>query len=383
MLRRIICALDGLDSRMKLQQLRYLAAIAQNELNISAAARRLHTSQPGISKQIRLLEEEIGLPIFEREGRTLTRLTPVGAEIITRALRVLTEVDGIKRLAQEGLERDEGALSVGTTHTQARYVLPSVFTRFAASYPAVQLHLHQGTSEQIAEMARLDQIDFAVATGSKDLFPGMVMLPCYRWHRCVVVPRGHPLADDPPLTLEKLARFPIVTYVFSLRGSSSLQDIFERAGHSLKIALTARDADVIQTYVKLGFGVGIVASMAVEQSALDGLVTLDASHLFPAHTTWIGFRQGTLLRRYMYDFVELLAPHLKRRVVEDASRLTDAHEVERLFRDLPLPTLRAGDYAATPGSAAGPSAGSRTAGADSPRVPGTRPRPSPPAGKRG
>jgi LysR family cys regulon transcriptional activator len=321
---------------MKLQQLRYLAAIAQNDLNISAAARGLHTSQPGISKQIRLLEEEIGLPVFEREGRTLTRLTPIGSEVVTRALRVLAEVDGIRRLAQEGLGRSEGTLSIGTTHTQARYVLPAIFQRFAARYPGVQLHLHQGTSEQIAEMARLDQIDFAVATGAQELFPGIVMLPCYRWHRCVVVPRGHALAADPPLTLEKIARFPIVTYVFSLKGSSSLREIFARAGLDPQIALTARDADVIQTYVKLGFGVGIVASMATSQAAEQGLVTLDAAHLFPAHTTWIGFRQGTILSRYMFDFVELFAPHLTRRVVEDAARLGDARSVERLFRDVEL-----------------------------------------------
>jgi LysR family cys regulon transcriptional activator len=368
---------------MKLQQLRYLAAIAQSELNISAAARRLHTSQPGISKQIRLLEEEIGLPIFEREGRTLTRLTPVGSEVISRALRVLAEVDGIKRLADDGLEQVEGALSIGTTHTQARYVLPGIFKHFTARYPGVELHLHQGTSEQIAEMARLDQIDFAVATGSKELFPGTVMLPCYRWHRCIVVPQGHPLASDTPLTLEKIARFPIVTYVFSLQGSSSLRDIFERAGLALKIALTARDADVIQTYVKLGFGVGIVASMAVEAAALDGLVTLDASHLFPAHTTWIGFRQGTLLRRYMFDFVELLAPHLTRRVVSEAARLTDVHAVERLFRDVELPLLNVADPVAPPVSAAGPNAGWKTVGAGPRRVAPEPSRPRSPAGRRG
>src|SRR5512145_2422623 len=179
---------------MKLHQLRYLAAIAQNGLNITAAAEKLHTSQPGVSKQIKLLEDELGFQIFVRDGRNLSRVTPAGQQVIERAIRILREVQNIKHLSAELKDESRGALSIATTHTQARYVLPDVIKQFRDQYPNVQLHLHQGTSEQIAEMAALDRIDFAIATGSQSLFDGFSLLPCYSWHRHVVVPRNHPLA---------------------------------------------------------------------------------------------------------------------------------------------------------------------------------------------
>lgn len=322
---------------MKLHQLRYLAAVAQNGLNITAAAQRLHTSQPGVSKQLKLLEDELGFQIFARDGRTLTQLTPAGEQVIERALRILREVQSIKSLSEELRDEARGSLSIGTTHTQARYVLPGVIKAFRARYPHIRLHLHQGTSEQIAEMAQLDRIDFAIATGSQQLFADMVLLPCYRWHRCVVVPRGHPLAGSERLSLKDLAEHPIVTYVFGFTGPSSLQEIFARAGLVPDVVLTARDADVIKTYVRLGLGVGVVASMAVEADEDRDLVTLDAAHLFPAHVTWTGFRRGVLLRKYMYEFMQLFAPHLNRRLVDRAHATASFEEVEELFADIELP----------------------------------------------
>jgi LysR family transcriptional regulator, cys regulon transcriptional activator len=321
---------------MKLHQLRYLAAVAQSGLNITAAAQKLHTSQPGVSKQIKLLEDELGFQIFVREGRNLTRITAAGQQVIDRALRILQEAQSIRNLSTELRDEGKGSLSIGTTHTQARYVLPDVIRVFRSRYPQVRLNLHQGTSEQIAEMVASDRIDCAIATGSEQLFADLTLLPCYRWHRTVIVPKGHPLADGTRLTLKALATFPIISYTFSFTGPSSLHQAFAKAALTPNVAITARDADVIQTYVRLGLGVGIVAHMAVDEHDPD-LTAIDASHLFPAHITWIGFRRGTLLRKYMYDFAQLLAPHLDRRLVERAHRAASAEEVAQMFADLTLP----------------------------------------------
>ncbi|HUO79745.1 MAG TPA: LysR substrate-binding domain-containing protein, partial [Steroidobacteraceae bacterium] len=229
--------------------------------------------------------------------------------------------------------------SIGTTHTQARYVLPPIVQQFRAAYADVDLHLHQGSTEQIAELAKLDRIDFAIATGGGELFPGLVLLPCYRWHRRVVVPRDHPLAKERSVSLEALARHPIVTYTFSFSGRSSLPALFESAGLKLHVALTASDADVIKTYVRLGLGVGIVASMALDPEEDRDLVVLDAAHLFAPHVTWIGFRRGRLLRGYMYEFLKAFAPHLGRRLVDQAIRAGSGAELDRLFEGVELPTL--------------------------------------------
>ncbi|MBS0364775.1 MAG: HTH-type transcriptional regulator CysB [Proteobacteria bacterium] len=321
---------------MKLHQLRYLAAVAQSGLNITAAAQKLHTSQPGVSKQIKLLEDELGFQIFVREGRNLTRITPAGQQVIDRAMHILQEAQSIRDLSTELRDEGKGSLSIGTTHTQARYVLPDVIREFRGRYPQVRLNLHQGTSEQIAEMVASDRIDCAIATGSEALFADLTLLPCYRWHRTVIVPRRHPLAGAAKLSLKALAGYPLVTYTFSFTGPSSLHEAFARAGLTPNVAITARDADVIQTYVRLGLGVGIVANMAVDPLDPD-LVAIDAAHLFAAHITWIGFRRGTLLRRYMYDFAQLLAPHLERRLVDRAHRSASAQEAAGLFAEVQLP----------------------------------------------
>ncbi|HET9388183.1 MAG TPA: HTH-type transcriptional regulator CysB [Steroidobacteraceae bacterium] len=321
---------------MKLHQLRYLAAVAQSGLNITAAAQKLHTSQPGVSKQIKLLEDELGFQIFVREGRNLTRITPAGQQVIDRALRILQEAQSIRDLSTELRDEGRGSLSIGTTHTQARYVLPDVIRQFRERYPNVRLNLHQGTSEQIAEMVAQDRIDCAVATGSEQLFGELTLLPCYRWFRTVIVPREHPLAGAGRLTLKALAAYPIVTYTFSFTGPSSLHEAFAKAGLTPNVAITARDADVIKTYVRLGLGVGIVAHMAIDGDDED-LTAIDAAHVFAAHVTWIGFRRGTLLRKYMYEFAQLLAPHLDRRTVDRAHRAASADEVREMFAQTELP----------------------------------------------
>ena len=321
---------------MKLHQLRYLAAVAQCGLNITAAAQKLHTSQPGVSKQIKLLEDELGFQIFVREGRNLTRITPAGQQVIDRALRILQEAQSIRDLSTELRDEGRGSLSIGTTHTQARYVLPDVIREFRGRYPNVRLNLHQGTSEQIAEMVAHDQIDCAIATGSQQLFADLTLLPCYHWHRTVVVLRDHPLASVGKLTLKALAAYPLITYTFSFAGPSSLQETFAKNGLTANVAITARDSDVIKTYVRLGLGVGLIAHMAIDGEDTD-LKAIDVSHLFAAHTTWIGFRRGTLLRKYMYEFAQLLAPHLDRRLIDRAHRAATSEEVAGLFEGIDLP----------------------------------------------
>jgi LysR family transcriptional regulator, cys regulon transcriptional activator len=322
---------------MKLQQLRYLSAIVNNGLNITAAADKLRTSQPAVSKQIKLLEDELGFDIFVRNGRTLTEITLPGQQVVVHALRILREAHSIKNIGRNLSGEEHGTLSIGTTHTQARYVLPPVIESFRHKYPKMQLHLHQGTSEQIAEMVKLQRLDFAIATGSKELFPQLVLLPCYTWHRRIIVPKHHPLAHYSRPALAQLASFPIITYVFSFSGPSSLNDQFHDAGLNLNVALTARDADVIKTYVRLNLGVGIVAGMAVNPKDDPDLVSIDASHLFPVHTTWIGFQRGALLWPHMYDFMQLLAPHLSRRLVERAAGADDPAAIEALFSGLEFP----------------------------------------------
>mgnify|MGYP001826688258 FL=1 len=323
---------------MKLQQLRYLLAVAENGLNMTAAADRLFTSQPGVSKQLRQLEQELGLSLFVRRGKSLEGLTAEGEEIVRRATRIMREVEAIKGISPNIYGEDSGRLSIGTTHTQAKYVLPEVFRQLRARFPGVSLDIHQGTSEQLAEMMDKRLIDFAISSESTARFPDLVLLPCYHWDRVILVPRDHELASlDHAPTLEELAPFPLVTYVFSFEGGSSLKRAFAEKGLEPKVVFTARDADVIKTYVGLGMGIGIVASMAQDGQDDGGLVGLDAAGLFPRCTTWIGFRRDAVLKQYMYHFIELFAPHLDEQLVRRALETTNQTEVGDLLADIPLP----------------------------------------------
>jgi len=324
-------------SVVKLQQLRYLIAIVRNNMNISAAAESLYTSQPGISKQLRLLEEELGVELFNRNGKHLTEMTPIGRQIVVKVEVILREVNNIQILAEEYRDDRRGSLSIATTHTQARYALPPVVKLFRERYPAVTLQIHQGSPAQIAEMVQSGEVDFAIATESLELFDDLVMMPCYVWRRCVLVPCGHPLTKLDSLTLQDVARYPLVTYVFGFTGRSQLDDAFRNAQMKPVVAFTATDADVIKTYVRLGMGVGIVAWMAYDPKQDQDLVRLDAGHLFAANVTRIGFRRGMFLRCYMYDFIELFAPHLTRERVRMIERLQTLEEIDALFKDIELP----------------------------------------------
>lgn len=322
---------------MKLQQLRYIWEVAHHDLNVSATAQSLFTSQPGISKQIRLLEDELGVEIFARSGKHLTRVTPAGEVILKTAGEILHKVEGIKRVAQEFSNERKGELSIATTHTQARYALPAVIQTFMSRYPEVSLHMHQGTPMQIAELAADGTVDFAIATEALELFSDLVMMPCYRWNRSIVVPRNHPLTQLSTLTLEEVAEYPIVTYVFGFTGRSKLDEAFTARGLQPRVVFTAADSDVIKTYVRLGLGIGIIAHMAYDATLDSDLVALDASHLFSSSVTSIGFRKGTFLRGFMYEFMELFAPHLNRELVEEAYRRHPRGGAEALFEEIELP----------------------------------------------
>ena len=323
---------------MKLQQLKYMLAIVDNGLNITAAAEKLYTSQPGVSKQLKLLEEELGLQLFVRKGKSLGSVTSAGQHVIDRARMIMQEVDKIRSLASDFYHEEEGTLSIATTHTQARYVLPDVVRDFRSRYPDVNLNLHQGTSEQIADMVKTNEIDFAIATGSHELFGDLLLVPSYHWDRKIIVPNGHPLATlDRKLTLKDLADHPLVTYVFSFGGQSSLKRAFADEGLEPDVVFTARDADVIKTYVRMGLGVGIVASMAEDCDDQKDLTAISADGLFPRSTTWIGIRKDIVLRRYMLDFVKLFAPHITAEQLEKTRHLRSQIEIDRLFEGAEIP----------------------------------------------
>lgn len=303
---------------MNLQQLRYLNEIVRRGLNISDAASALYTSQPGISKQIKLLEEELGLEIFVRNGKRIVTLTEPGKAILDIARRILHESDNLKQVGQEFQAQDSGNLILAATHTQARYVLPPVVKQFIKHYPKVKLGLHQGNPTQIAEQVLNREADIAIATESIMLYEGLVTLPCYDWHHCVVVPPKHPLLASKKLTLAKLAEYPIITYDFAFSGRSKIDEAFALANLEPNITLSAMDADVIKTYVELGLGVGILAELAFVPERDRHLRKIEASHLFQPNTTRLAVRKNEYLRGYAYDFIKLFAPHLTREVVAKA-----------------------------------------------------------------
>lgn len=322
---------------MKLQQLRYIWEVAHHDLNVSATAQSLYTSQPGISKQIRLLEDELGVEIFARSGKHLTHVTPAGEDIIKAAEEVLFKVKSIRQVAEEYADEKKGSLSIATTHTQARYALPATIKAFIERYPDVSLHMHQGTPPQISEMASDGTVDFAIATEALELFSNLIMMPCYRWNRCILVPKDHPLTQLSELTLEDVAAQPIVTYVFGFTGRSKLDDAFMAKGLVPRVVFTATDADVIKTYVRLGLGIGIIAAMAYDEAIDSDLVALDAGHLFSSSVTQIGCRRDTFLRGYMYKFIEDFAPHLSREVVGEAFACHTKADMADLFSNVELP----------------------------------------------
>lgn len=296
---------------MNLQQLRYVSEVARRNLNVSEAAEALHTSQPGVSKQIRALEEELGTAIFVRQGRRFTALTDAGREIVATVDRILAEISNLKAVGDEFAHHAKGSLAVGVTHTQARYALPPVVTAFKKRFPDVKLKLLQGNPHQLAQMVLRGEADLAIATEALDEYAELVTLPCYQWHHCVVVPSRHALAKVHPLTLEAIAAHPIITYDSTFAGRNAVDRAFNARGLAPEVVLTALDSDVIKSYVSLGLGVGIISARAFRKGKDEGLVALDCTHLFPAQTTRLAYKRGAYLRNYTVEFIRLFAPRVR------------------------------------------------------------------------
>jgi len=302
---------------MNFQQLRSVREAVRRGFNLTEVALALHTSQPGISRQIRELEDELGVEIFIRAGKRLTGLTPAGTQVVPWVERLLLDADNLQHAAEDFRLGDSGSLSIAATHSQARYALPQAVHEFRQQHPEVQLQMHQGSPKQIAQMLMTGVADIGVASHSLADNPDLVALPCYRWTHVVVVPAGHPLLDA-PLTLQRLAEHPVITYEPGLTGRSSIDEAFHSAGLKPQVVLTAMDADVIKTYVELGLGVGILAAIAFDEQRDAPLQAIDARHLFQINTTSVAVRRGGQLRRYAYAFIQTFAPHLDPALVQQA-----------------------------------------------------------------
>jgi LysR family transcriptional regulator, cys regulon transcriptional activator len=303
---------------MKLQQLRYLQAVVKHGLNLSEAAAALHTSQPGISKQIRQLEDELGVDILVRNGKRVVDVTTPGHVVVDIVERVLQDIENLKQVGREFRDQAAGTLTIATTHTQARYSLPRVVSAFKQQYPNVRLTLKQGSPPQLAEMVMAGEADIAIATEALDQYPKLLALAGYQWRHCVVVPELHPLLKEKRVTLEMLARYPIITYDTAFAGRSHIDEAFRAQGLAPDIVLSAVDSDVIKTYVELGLGIGIIAVVAFEENRDRLLRAIEVGHLFGTMTTRIAVRRGTTLRGYGYVFIELFSPLLKRAVIDAA-----------------------------------------------------------------
>lgn len=321
---------------MKLQQLRYIVEVVNNDLNVSLASEKLYTSQPGISKQIKLLEDELGVQIFTRAGKHLSEVTPVGQKIVALAREILNKSQDIKIIAKEFSQPNQGSLTITTTYTQARYALPVVIQQFMQQYPNITLHMEQGSSSQCIIQAQSGQADFAIVTELSQLSDEMIALPCYHWNQAIIVMKDHPLAQSSLITLEQLAKYPLVSYDFSNDGSD-LNQAFNRANQSPNIVFSTTDAELIKTYVKLGVGVGIVAKMAVNDNANDDFAVLNAGHIFPYSTTYVVFKRSLFLRSYMYDFIRQFSPHLNRQTIDKLLLCETNIEVQAMFNGVKLP----------------------------------------------
>ena len=319
---------------MKLRQFQYVVEVARNGMNVTAAADKLFTSQPGVSSQIKRLEEELGVIIFERSGKHINGLTPEGALLSERFEAILDQVDNVKRLADDFSHPDSGLLSIATTHTQARYVLPPVINEFRNRYPKVQLQINQGTPEQIASLTDSGDADIGIATEALELFDNLILLPCYRWNRCLMVPKGHPLVDEPVLSLEAIAQHPIITYTFGVADRSVINRAFSEQKLNLNVVITAADAEVIKEYVRNGLGIGICARMAYDKRQDSDITVLDAGNLFDSSITSLAIRKNAVIREYAYEFIQLFAEHLNKGVVNQAlAAHNDTSLQEKLYKE--------------------------------------------------
>jgi LysR family transcriptional regulator, cys regulon transcriptional activator len=303
---------------MNLHQFRFVQEAVRRNLNLTEVAKSLHTSQPGVSKAIIELEEELGIEIFSRHGKRLKRVTEPGQHVLRSIEVILREVGNLKRIGEQFSAEDSGTLSIATTHTQARYVLPVPVAKLRETYPNVNISLHQGAPAQVAQMVMDEVAEIGIATESLSEYPELVTLPCYEWEHMLVIPKSHPLAGKVRITLEDLAAEPIITYHPSFTGRTRIDKAFAAKNLTPRIALEAIDSDVIKTYVRLGLGVGIVAEMAVKDGLDDDLVARPASQLFGKNVARIAFKRSAYIRHFVYDFAALLSDRLDRNLIMKA-----------------------------------------------------------------
>ncbi len=321
---------------MKLQQLRYLLEIETQQLNISRAATVLCTSQSGISKQISMLEHELGVDLLERNGRKLVAITPAGVKVLKLAKDVLSKVDDIKQTAEEFTGKQK-SIVIATTHTQARYVLPVIVERFLSLNPDINLNIQQGTPEQVAMLLEQGDVDIAIATEVLASRDTLVALPCYQWSRSIITKKSHPLAVKTIVTLEDIVQYPIITYVQGFTGRYKQDETFNTHHLQPNIVLTAVDADVIKTYVRLGLGIGIIADMAFNKEQDSDLLALNVEHLFGISTSQIAIKKDKYIKPYVYPFIEMFAPHLTQWLIRQAIDCADLQERQQLFADVAIP----------------------------------------------
>lgn len=327
---------------MKIQQLRYFSETVRQQLNISKAANALFTSQSGVSKQIRLLEEELGVTLFDRNSRKLTGLSSAGKKVLKLAREILDKVDDIQQTAEEFTHKQK-AIAIATTHTQARYILPFFVEQFLSLHPDIKLNIQQGTPEQVATLLEQGDVDIAIATevlASREI---LVALPCYQWSRSVITKKDHPLAQKNQLELEDIVKYPIITYVHGFTGRYKQDEAFKKHQLLPDIVLTAVDADVIKTYVRLGLGVGIIANMAFSREQDNDLAVHNVKHLFGISTSQIAIKKDRVIKPYVYPFIELFAPHLTQTLIRQGIACDDLKSRQRLFSSISIPMYQ-GDF---------------------------------------
>lgn len=324
---------------MKLQQLRFLDAVVRNNLNVSSAAEELYTSQPGVSHQIKLLEDELDIQIFERSGKKLTSISPAGEAILEHVTNLLNCAKNIKQAAHEFSKSNRGSLTIATTHTQAQFILPPILQRFSAQFPQIELRVHQGNPKSMSKLAANNQVDFVIASEVIDEQGELITIPAYSWNRYIVVPLGHDLTRLPAISLSDLAEHPILTYMLGLTGRSQLDKTFQAANLEPKVAFTATDSDVIKTYVRLGLGAGIIAEMACDMNDAD-LEYIDASHLFPDSQIKVGFRHSRHIPAFQYDFLHMLTPYLEIDAIKDLAKTRDREERQAMLPIDKIPSYK-------------------------------------------
>jgi LysR family cys regulon transcriptional activator len=324
---------------LKLQQLRFLDAVVRNNLNVSAAAEELYTSQPGVSHQIKLLEDELDIQIFERSGKKLTAISPAGHAILEHVTDLLNNAKNIKQAARDFSNNNRGNLTIATTHTQAQFILPPILQQFSLRYPRIELRVHQGNPKSMCKLAANNQVDFVIASEVIDERGELVTIPTYRWNRYIVVPMDHELTRIENITLPILAEFPILTYMLGLTGRSQLDKAFMQANLEPRVAFTATDSDVIKTYVRLGMGAGIIAEMACGDDDPD-LCYIDASHLFPDSVIKIGFRHSRHLSTYQFDFLHMMAPYLDMETIRKLASSRTAQSREKMIEKSEVPSFQ-------------------------------------------